>query len=96
VVSFFDFELKLWLSEERKVIVMAVQLTISYETLVELIEQLSEAEQKALIERLLSDRQAATLTRAERLAAYHASIMSIPLREEPSIRRENWYDDDGR
>lgn len=75
---------------------MAVQLTIPYETLVELIEQLPEAEQKALIERLLSDSQAAALTRAERLAAYHASIISIPLHEEPSIRRENWYDDDGR
>ncbi len=74
---------------------MAVQLTIPYETLVELIEQLSAAEQQALIERLLSAKQAA-LTRAERLAAYHASIMSVPLREEPSIRREDWYDDDAR
>lgn len=76
---------------------MAVQLTIPYETLVELVEQLPEVEQKALMERLLSGKQAATLlTKAERVAAYHASIMSVPLREEPSIRREDWYDDDGR
>jgi dihydroneopterin aldolase len=75
---------------------MAVQLTISYETLVELIEQLSEAEQKALIERLLSGKHAAALTKAERLAAYHVSIMSVPLREDPSVRREDWYNDDGR
>jgi dihydroneopterin aldolase len=33
---------------------MPVQLTLSYETLVELIEQLPETEQQALIERLLS------------------------------------------
>ena len=75
---------------------MAVQLRIPYETLIELVEQLPEAEQKALMERLLSGKQAAALTKAERLAAYHASIMSVPLREEPSIRREDWYDDDGR
>lgn len=75
---------------------MAVQLTIPYETLVELVGQLSEAEQRALLERLLSGKQAVTLTQSQRLAAYHASIMSVPLREEPSIRREDWYDDDGR
>jgi hypothetical protein len=93
---FRDSELKSWFSEGRKVTVMAVQLANPYETLVELIEQLPEAEQKALIERLLSGKHAAVLTRAERLAAYHASIMSIPLREEPSVRCEDWYDDDGR
>ena len=75
---------------------MAVQLTIPYETLVALVEQLPEAEQKALIERVLSMNAAATASRTERLAAYHAAIMSVPLNEEPSIRREDWYDDDGR
>jgi dihydroneopterin aldolase len=33
---------------------MSVQLAISYETLVELVEQLPEEQQQALIERLLS------------------------------------------
>lgn len=75
---------------------MPVQLTIPYETLVELVEQLPEAEQEALIERLLSGKQARAMSPAERLTAYHASILSVPLREEPSIRREDWYDDDGR
>jgi len=75
---------------------MAVQLTIPYEKLVELVEQLPEEQQQALLERLLAGKQASALTKAERLAAYHASIMSVPLREEPSIRREDWYDDDGR
>jgi len=49
------------------------------------------------MERLLAGKKAAALTQSERLASYHASIMSTPsLREEPSIRREDWYDDDGR
>jgi hypothetical protein len=76
---------------------MAVQLTIPYETLVKLVEQLPEEQQQELMERLLAGKKAAALTQSERLAAYHASIMSTPsLREEPSIRREDWYDDDGR
>lgn len=33
---------------------MSVQLAISYETLVELVEQLPEEQQQALVERLLS------------------------------------------
>jgi len=75
---------------------MAVQLTIPYETLIELIDQLPAEEQDALVNRFLSAKRAATLSKSERLAAYHASIISNPIREAPSIRREDWYDDDGR
>lgn len=63
---------------------MAVNLQISYETLVELVEQL---------QRVAQQRQ---LTKEERKALFEATISSIPMKEEPSIRREDWYDDDGR
>lgn len=75
---------------------MAVQLTIPYETLVELVEQLPPEQQENLLQRILTGKRASNLTRSERVAAYRASIMSVPLREEPSIRREDWYGDDGR
>jgi len=64
--------------------------------LVELVEQLPYEERTALLERILSGKKAADLSSAERLAAYHASITSVPLKNEPSIRREEWYGDDGR
>lgn len=75
---------------------MAVQLTIPYETLVELVEQLPPEQQENLLQRIRTGKRANNLTRSERVAAYHTSIMNVPLREEPSIRREDWYDDDGR
>jgi hypothetical protein len=27
---------------------------------------------------------------------FHASILNVPVNEAPSIRREDWYDDDAR
>lgn len=74
---------------------MAVQLTIPYETLVELVEQLPESQRGDLLNRLVQQQQKSTST-AQRLAAYHAGIDHTALREEPSIRREDWYSDDGR
>ena len=74
---------------------MGVQLTIPYETLVKLVEQLPATQQKALLAKL-SEGETTPTTATQRLANYHANIDSTPLREEPSIRREDWYDDDGR
>lgn len=75
---------------------MAVQLTIPYETLVELVEQLPEAQRGDLLNRLTQHQPGQPTSAAQRLAAYHSSIDHTPLHEEPSIRREDWYDDDGR
>jgi hypothetical protein len=75
--------------------VMAVQLTIPYETLVELVEQLPEAEQDDLLKRL-AQRKQKSLTAEEKIRLLNEAILSIPVNEEPSIRREDWYDDDGR
>lgn len=65
---------------------MPVQLTIPYETLVELVEQLPEAEREALIERLTRRRQP-HLTAEEWIQQFHAAILSVEVNEEPSIRR---------
>lgn len=75
---------------------MAVKLNISYETLVELVAQLSDAQQQDLMERLrqMADRPA--LTAEEKKALFQSAQLDIPVKEVPSIRREDWYDDDGR
>lgn len=72
---------------------MAVQLDISYETLVALIEQLPMQQKQDLLIRLLETTRARPLSKEEKLALYHASILDAPMNEEPSPRREDWYDD---
>jgi hypothetical protein len=73
-----------------------VQLNLSYETLLDLIEQLPLEQRRDLLMRLLQDAKNRSLSKEEKKALYHASILSVPVNEEPSIRREDWYGDDGR
>jgi hypothetical protein len=75
---------------------MAVQLKIPYETVLNLVEQLPEEQKHELLTRLLNNAENRPLTKEEKKTLYHSSILSIPVNEEPSIRREDWYDDDGR
>jgi hypothetical protein len=83
--------------QAARVKLMAVQLSIEYEKLVELVEQLSEEQQRDLIRRLLLKRaEQRELTKEEKIQLLDASKLSIPVKEEPSVRRVDWYDDDGR
>lgn len=76
---------------------MALQLPIRYEQLVELVEQLSEEQQKDLIKRLLTRQaQQRPLTVEEKLKLLDAVKLNVAINEEPSIRRVDWYGDDGR
>lgn len=76
---------------------MGVQLEITYEKLVELVDQLSEDKQRDLISHLLDQHaQQRPLTKEEKLQLLDAAKLSVPINEEPSIRREDWYGDDGR
>ena len=75
---------------------MAVQLNIPYETLVTLVEQLPAKQQQDLLVRLLQTTKTRPLSKEEKQALFHASILSVPVNEAPSIRREDWYDDDAR
>ncbi|MBN1565665.1 MAG: hypothetical protein JXA10_17600 [Anaerolineae bacterium] len=75
---------------------MAVQLNIPYETLIELIQQLSAEQRRDLLSHLLRTTQTRQLSGEEKRALFHASILDVPVNEEPSIRREDWYDDDDR
>jgi hypothetical protein len=76
---------------------MAVQLNLDYDQLVELVEQLSEEQEKDLIVRLLTQRaHQRPLTAQEKIQLLEAAQMHNPVNETPSPRREDWYGDDGR
>lgn len=75
---------------------MTVTLQIPFETLVELAKQLPPDKKADLIAHLQGVSQQRELTKEERLALFEATIRSHPVNQEPSIRREDWYDDDGR
>lgn len=75
---------------------MGVQLKTTFDKLVELVDQLSRGEQKKLFEHLLQQSENRNLAPHAKLAFHHASIISVLVNGKPSIRREDWYGDDGR
>lgn len=64
-----------------------VWLEIPYETLVSLVERLPEQRKRDLL-RLLQASRARPLSKEQKLVLYHASILSVPVNEAPSIRRD--------
>jgi hypothetical protein len=75
---------------------MAVQLTIPYETLVELITQLPEDQRQDLLHKLIQMSPQPKLTAAEKMALLRSIQIDRAVNEEPSPRRQDWYGDDGR
>ncbi len=69
---------------------------VTYSEVVRLAEQLTPQELKALIDHLEELARQRQLTKEERMALLDASILSVPVAEVPSARREDWYDDSGR
>jgi hypothetical protein len=76
---------------------MAVQLSLDYDDLLGLVEQLSEAQQQALITQILTHRaEQRPLTPEEKIQLLDAAKLHNVVNEIPSIRRVDWYDDNGR
>ena len=76
---------------------MAIQLNINYIQVIQLVEQLSEAEQNDLIQQILLRRaDSRPLTVEEKIRLFDAAKLHAEVNETPSVRREDWYDDDGR
>ncbi len=75
---------------------MSVQLTIDFETLVELAEQLSPEDKQALIQRLQETAKQRELTVQEWKTLFESTVIHNPIKEPFSLRREDWYDDEGR
>ncbi|NJR12674.1 hypothetical protein HC776_02000 [bacterium] len=75
---------------------MALQLNIDYQQVIALIDQMSSEQQQALIERLLTQREQKSLTAQEKIQLLDAVKLHNPIHAAPSVRREDWYGDDGR
>ncbi len=73
---------------------MALQLSIQYEQLVALVEQLSEEQREDLIQRLLALQAQHSIE--DKLKLLDTLKLDVPVHEEPSVRRVDWYADDGR
>ena len=69
---------------------------ITYKDVLKMAKQLTPKEQEALVDTLQRNAEMKKLTPEAFKALIEANISSIPFLEEPSPRREDWYDDDGR
>lgn len=76
---------------------MSVQLTIDYETLVQLVEQLPDEQKHALVERLIHNPSQSILSPQDKVARFQSMSLSAgTLLGGYSDRRADWYDEDGR
>jgi len=75
---------------------MAVQLSIPYETLVTLVDQLPDQERSRLLNHLLKRAKTRHLTPDEKKAILRSMVSDAAIGPGYSDRREDWYDDDGR
>lgn len=76
---------------------MAIQVTIEYEALLEIVDQLSEEQQQQLINQIMEQRlRRRPLNTEEKIQLLESAQIHNPINETPSIRRADWYDDDGR
>ncbi len=70
--------------------------SVTYSEVVSLAEQLSPLEQIELAAHLRHIASQRKLSKEEKLTLLKTKINHRAFKEEPSIRREDWYDDDGR
>jgi len=75
---------------------MAVQLTIPYQTLLELVDQLSEDQKRELINHLQEQAKQRKLSPEEWRALFESAVITTPISPDFSFNRADWYDDDGR
>ena len=76
--------------------IMSVHLNISFETLVELVEQLPVQQKQDLLRRVQQQTQHDGKTVEEKMGILRAAQVDVAVKQEPSPRREDWYDDEGR
>jgi hypothetical protein len=76
---------------------MALMTPLPYHQVRELVLLLSEQEQQALLQDLIVKESGAESSDIEeKLRLLDEMVLDNPVREAPSIRRVDWYDDDGR
>lgn len=70
-------------------------MQIQYSQVLELVEQLTLSQQQDLIVYLVTQRKR-QLEIAEKLQLLEEMQLDHAVNETPSVRRVDWYDDDGR
>jgi hypothetical protein len=75
---------------------MSVHLEIPFETLSELVKQLSPEEKRHLLKEIRADVNDEPLTPEEKIHILQGAVSSVPVIRDFPIRREDMYDDDGR
>jgi len=73
---------------------MTVQLPISYQTLVSLVEQLPAEQQQDLLHRLQEKAKQQALSKQEWSALFDSIKIDTPIGEGFSLDRKDWYDDE--
>lgn len=70
---------------------------ITFQEIVALVDQLSDDQQNELVKQiLLRQAKQRPLTIEEKIKLLDAVKISAEVNEEPSVRRVDWYGDDGR
>lgn len=69
---------------------------LTFERIVELVDRLTPQEQTQLTTHLLQTARKRQLSVHEKMNLLRAAQIDVAVIEEPSIRREDWYGDDGR
>jgi hypothetical protein len=69
---------------------------MTFDELVELVDQLSGDEQTALLKHLLERTSHRDLSVSEKLKLLRAAQIPVQVNQEPSVRRADWYGEDGR
>lgn len=75
---------------------MTLKLDITYDMLRELVNQLTEEQKRALVHELTATLATSPMTTEKRQNLYHSNILTNSVKNVPSVRREDWYNDDGR
>ena len=76
---------------------MAEEVKVSYDTVLKLVERLSEAQQRTLMLHLLRQFAPSALSPEDKIRLLHSMSIDLgPISPDYSDRREDWYGDDGR
>lgn len=75
---------------------MTVQLRVEFETLLDLVDQLSD-EQRHMLMRHIQQSEDTAVTQDEWKTLFESTLLDLgPVVSDFSNRREDWYGDDGR
>lgn len=69
---------------------------ITFDDIVQMVDRLSPQEQTLLFAHLLETAQKRQLSVQEKMRLLRAVQIDVAVIEEPSVRREDWYGEDGR